>query len=264
MEHIIPTSILQSEREFFDREAAGLREDLMVPADQIERYRRPRRRALNVPKDGLFADAVPLEGKRVLDYGCGSGTDACILAACGAQVTAFDVSPQSLAVAEQRAQLHGLSDRIHFDLREAGNTGYPPGSFDIIVGDAILHHLHMALPAVYAEIDRLLTPTGTAYFIEPVANSLVLRALRRIVPVKLYATPDERQLVYKDFEPLRQYFSKVEILHYHCLERLYRVLGHGRLAARVRKTLRWLDYQAQRLLPFVRRYYGLVLVIARR
>ena len=91
------------------------------------------------------------------------------------------------------------------------------------------------------------------------ANSPLLRALRRMIPVKTNATKDERQLVYKDLEPLRAHFSSVQILHFYCLERLHRVVGR-----RLRKPLRWLDHYAQRLFPFLQRYYGEVLVIARR
>jgi 2-polyprenyl-3-methyl-5-hydroxy-6-metoxy-1,4-benzoquinol methylase len=252
---------LKREEAFFDRDASALSDEALrvpTPAD-IERYKHARKSALNEPKDALFTHLLPLEGKRALDYGCGHGEDACLLAACGAQVTAFDLSPVSIAQAQRRADLHNLGDQIRFDVRAAGSTGYEPGSFDIITGFAILHHLHQCLPEIYKEIDALLAPHGTAYFLEPVANSSVLRGLRRLVPVKTGATPDERQLYYKDFEPLKQYFSRVEFVHFYCLERMYRILGKWCM-----KPLRWLDYQLQRFLPFLRRYFGIVMVIARR
>jgi SAM-dependent methyltransferase len=181
------------------------------------------------------------------------------LAACGAQVAAFDLSPVSVAKTQRRAELNGLADRITVDVRTAGQTGYEPASFDVVVGIAVLHHLHTMLPEIYQEVAQLLKPGGTACFIEPVANSPLLRALRRIIPVKRYATEDEIQLVYGHLQPLRSYFASVEIFHFYCLERLYRILGN-----RVRKPLRWFDHQAQRFLPFLRRFYGQVLVIARR
>lgn len=43
-----------------------------------------------------------LLGQRVLDIGCGTGIDACFLAARGVRVVACDSSPQMLAVTEQR------------------------------------------------------------------------------------------------------------------------------------------------------------------
>jgi hypothetical protein len=104
-----------------------------------------------------------------------------------------------------------------------------------------------------------LKPGGTACFIEPVANSPALSAVRRMVPVRKYATDDERQLTYRDLRPLHLYFSSVEIRHFYCLERLHRILGQS-----FRKPLRWIDCHAQRLFPSLLRFYGQVLVIARR
>jgi SAM-dependent methyltransferase len=252
---------LESERAFFDREASSLsEEELRIPTPaQVERYRQARPSPFNEPKDTLFSLLMPLQGKRVCDYGCGHGEDACLLAACGAQVTAFDLSPGSIAQARRRARMHGLEERIQFDVREAGKTGYAPGTFDIVTGFAILHHLHQILPVIYQEIDSLLTPDGAAYFIEPVANSAFLRRIRRLTPVKTEATPDERQLTYDDLEPLQQYFSEVRMHHFHGLERLNRLLGSYETG-----VFRWLDSQAQRLFPFLRPYYGIVLVEARR
>jgi 2-polyprenyl-3-methyl-5-hydroxy-6-metoxy-1,4-benzoquinol methylase len=248
------------EQQFFDREADALSEgDLLIPSSSFERYRSARPSPANTAKDSLFADIMPVAGKKVLEYGCGTGHNACLLAEYGAQVNAFDLSPVAIAKARRRAEIHGLAERVQFDTRRAGDTEYPQASFDAVTGFAILHHLHMKLPSIFEEVSGLLAPGGKAYFIEPVANSPLLRHLRPLVPVQTDATPDERQLTYEDLEPLGRYFSSVEIHHHYCLERIHRLVGD-----RLRAPLRWIDNQALRALPFLRRYYGLVLVIARR
>lgn len=254
-------NVLSSERQFFDREAAALAgEDLRIPPDQIERYRTASFRPMNTPKDALFARLVPLDGRRVLDYGCGTGENACLLAACGARVTAFDLSPVSIAVARRRAAAHGLSDKIRFDVLSAGHTNYPAGGFDVVLGFAILHHLHTILPTVFREIAHLLAPGGTVGFIEPVANSPTLHVLRNLIPLKRDATPDERQLRYRDFDPLRRLdFHDIQFAHFYCLERFRRLVGERRAGA-----LRWVDHQVVRVLPPLRRLYGTVLVTARK
>lgn len=252
--------ILQREQAFFDEEVRELSDDdLRIAEDQITRYRTARPDPRNTAKDALFATLLPLEGQRVVDYGCGTGDLACELALCGAQVTAFDLSTASVAKARRRAELHGVDDRLSVDVKAAGDTGYPASSFDVATGAAVLHHLHTELPRVFAELDRILTPNGTACFIEPVANSGLLRALRRIVPVPCHATPDERQLRYEDFEPLRRYFPSLAFHHFYCLERLQRVCGE-----RIARSLRRADFHLQRAVPFLRRCYGVVLVVARR
>ncbi|HEX3127678.1 MAG TPA: class I SAM-dependent methyltransferase [Thermoanaerobaculia bacterium] len=254
----IPETVLADERVFFDREAAALQnDDLILPQDQIERYRRARLGPGNIAKDAMFALLHPLEGKEVLDYACGHGANACLLAACGARVTAFDLSPKAIEKARHRAELNGVADRIQFDVRAAGDTGYPPDRFDVVIGCAVLHHLHMALPEVCEEIVRVLKPDGTACFLEPVANNAFLRFLRPLVPVSRYATENERQLRYQDLEPLRQ-LGSLELHHFLFLERLHRIFGDW-----VRVPLRWHDHHAQRVFPFLRPLYGEVVIVAR-
>jgi ubiquinone/menaquinone biosynthesis C-methylase UbiE len=255
----IPETVLADERTFFDLEAAALRDgDLVLPQDQIERYRRARLGPCSIPKDAMFALLQPLEGKEVLDYACGHGANACLLAACGARVTAFDLSSKAIDKARRRAELHGVADRIQFDVRAAGETGYAAGRFDVVIGCAALHHLHMALAEICDEIVRVLRPGGTACFIEPVAANALLRVLRPLVPVSLYATENERQLRGEDLELLRQRLGPFDVHHFFFLERLHRLLGE-----RVRVPLRRLDHHAQRALPFLRPLYGEVLIVAR-
>ena len=260
MTEVVATeSVLEREQAFFDHEAAALTDrELVIDPSQTRRYREARLRAGNIPKDTLFARLQPLAGKRVLDYGCGTGESTCHLANCGAEVTAFDLSPESVAVARRRADLNGLGGRIRFDVYRAGETGYTAGSFDAIIGFAILHHLHEMLPTIYKEIRTLLAPGGTAYFIEPVANSRFLRGLRSLAPVPSNATPDERQLQYADLELIKNHgFSRVRYDHFHCLTRLTRVTG-----GRGEGVLRRLDHRMLRVAPFLKRWYGIVLMSA--
>jgi SAM-dependent methyltransferase len=53
-------------------------------------------------------------GKRVLEVGCGFGTDSWNFARAGAQLTAVKLSTESLDIAEQRADVMGVADRIRF------------------------------------------------------------------------------------------------------------------------------------------------------
>ena len=73
-----------------------------------------------------------------LDLGTGSGNIAVALAVNipGARITAVDISPQALEVAERNASLNGVEDRIEFipgDLFSALPGGTPP--FDLIVSN---------------------------------------------------------------------------------------------------------------------------------
>ena len=61
-----------------------------------------------------FAEFQRWSGKRVLEIGCGLGTDTINFARAGASVTAVELSARSLDLARQRAEVFGLTDRITF------------------------------------------------------------------------------------------------------------------------------------------------------
>jgi SAM-dependent methyltransferase len=152
----------------------------------------------------------------------------------------------------------GLSDRAHFDVYTAGKTGYPDANFDIVICFAILHHLHMMLDDVYREINRVLKTGGSAYAIEPVANHAIVRSLRKVVPVEVIATPDERQLLNSELQRMEEFgFTDVKFSYTLFLERLHRIFGEQHQG-----PLRRLDDRLERMFPFLRTLYGLVLVSA--
>lgn len=255
-------SLLEHERQFFDAQAAAFGDaKLHMTEETLEQYRSARPRATNGVKDWMFSLLRPLEGKQVIEYGCGTGDSTCLLAAAGATVTALDLSPVSVAKARRRAELLGLSDRVRVLEAEAGSLDLPDGSFDVAFGAGFLHHVHNELPAIYAEIARLLRPGGVACFSEPVANSRVLSALRRVVPVPLDSNGTERQLTYADFEGLSPLFSKVELHHTYLLERaVVRLVPNRRLGA----VIRAFDHYVDRHLPSARPLFGQVIVHAVR
>jgi SAM-dependent methyltransferase len=62
----------------------------------------------------VLAELGAVDGRRMLDLGCGVGAYAIELAARGARVTAVDVSPSMLAYGRQRAAEAGVSGRVEF------------------------------------------------------------------------------------------------------------------------------------------------------
>ena len=89
-----------------------------------------------------FADFERWKGKKVLEIGCGIGTDTMNFARAGAQVTAVDLTEKSLEVARQRAKVFGLEDRITFypgQRREAQRLR-PAEKYDLVYSFGVIHH----------------------------------------------------------------------------------------------------------------------------
>src|SRR5579863_10372030 len=88
-----------------------------------------------------FAEFEKSRGKKVLEIGCGIGTDTINFAASGAQVTAVDLTEKSLEVARQRAKVFGLEDRITFIQANAEklSESVPVEPYDLIYSFGVIH-----------------------------------------------------------------------------------------------------------------------------
>ena len=101
-------------------------------------------------------------GKRVLEIGCGIGADTINFARHGAAVTAVDLSEKSLAVARQRAEVFGLSDRINFvrvDAEELDRALHSAPSYDLVYSFGVIHHTPNP-DRVLGQIRKQLKPGG--------------------------------------------------------------------------------------------------------
>jgi 2-polyprenyl-3-methyl-5-hydroxy-6-metoxy-1,4-benzoquinol methylase len=89
-----------------------------------------------------FAQFERWKGKKVLEIGCGIGTDTISFARAGAQVTAVDLTEKSLEVARQRAKVFGLEDRVRFIQANAErlSDSVPVEKYDLIYSFGVIHH----------------------------------------------------------------------------------------------------------------------------
>ncbi len=89
-----------------------------------------------------FAQFKRWRDKKVLEIGCGIGTDTINFARHGAYVTAVELSEQSLDIARQRAEIYGLHDRIRFYLGNAEELSHfvPIEPYDLIYSFGVIHH----------------------------------------------------------------------------------------------------------------------------
>jgi SAM-dependent methyltransferase len=101
--------------------------------------------------------AAGLEGKCVLVPGCGFGEDAIRLSRLGAHVYGFDLSPEIVAIAKQRAATFAGEDVV-LDVMPSETMTYPANFFDAVVFVDILHHVD--IERTMAEVRRVMKPGG--------------------------------------------------------------------------------------------------------
>jgi 2-polyprenyl-3-methyl-5-hydroxy-6-metoxy-1,4-benzoquinol methylase len=89
-----------------------------------------------------FADFDRWRGKKVLEIGCGIGTDTINFARHGATVTVAELSDESMKVAQQRAKVFDLQDRITFHNGNAEELAdfVPPEPYDLVYSFGVIHH----------------------------------------------------------------------------------------------------------------------------
>jgi len=94
------------------------------------------------PHIPLFAEFERWNGKKVLEIGCGIGTDTLNFARSGARVTAVDVSEKSIELAKKRAGVFGVADSIEFYCGNAEELSkiIPPAQYDLIYSFGVIHH----------------------------------------------------------------------------------------------------------------------------
>jgi ubiquinone/menaquinone biosynthesis C-methylase UbiE len=99
------------------------------------------------------------EGARLLEIGCGMGTDLLQFARGGARCTGVDLTPRSIQITRHRFALYGMAG--DFMLADGEHLPFGDESFDVVYSNGVLHHTPDTERAV-AEVHRVLRPGGIA------------------------------------------------------------------------------------------------------
>jgi SAM-dependent methyltransferase len=195
---------------------------LRVKESTIARYAAPPS-STAYPLEYAYHLLGNVRGRTVVDFGCGSGANTVLLTGRGAHVIAVDISTDLVRLGERRLTVSGRAGQAHFVVGSAHDLPLPDESVDVVFGMAILHHLDLDL--VSREVFRILKPGGRAIFEEPVRNSRLLRALRRVIPIRdPDVSPFERPLT---DDELRRFSAPFLVAHSRAFS-----LPHVRVAER--------------------------------
>jgi SAM-dependent methyltransferase len=110
----------------------------------------------HIPDAAGFSGA---RGLRVLEIGCGLGTDGAQFAKAGADYTGIDLTEAAIELARTRFEVSGLAGE--FRVADGENLDFPDSSFDLVYSHGVLHHTPDTARAVQ-EIHRVLKPGGRA------------------------------------------------------------------------------------------------------
>ena len=110
----------------------------------------------HIPAAADFSNA---RGKKVLEIGCGLGTDGAQFALAGADYTGIDLTDAAIDLARRRFDLFNLPGA--FRTADAENLDFPDESFDVVYSHGVLHHTPDTVRAVQ-EVHRVLRPGGRA------------------------------------------------------------------------------------------------------
>jgi SAM-dependent methyltransferase len=153
-----------------------------------------------------------IQGKRILDIGCGDGRSSLYFAMKGANVIALDISEVAINNLNEFCKANNINNlqAIKISAFEIENLG----QFDFIFGNLILHHLE-PFDDFSSTLRQVITSNGKAFFHENNAFSNLLIWFRNNLVGKYgipkYGDDDEFPLMPKEVDMLRKHFSiKVE------------------------------------------------------
>lgn len=123
--------------------------------DQVEVHRYSQY-APWMPRVMGFAE---FRGARLLEIGCGMGTDLLQFARGGARCVGIDLTPRSVEITRHRFALYGVDGA--FMIADGERLPFASESFDVVYSNGVLHHTPDTAGAI-REVHRVLRPGGTA------------------------------------------------------------------------------------------------------
>jgi ubiquinone/menaquinone biosynthesis C-methylase UbiE len=158
-----------------------------------------------------LVDFSGFKGQRLLEVGCGIGTDLVRFAKGGARVTGVDLAQTAIDLARKNFELNGVAaDELRVANGEA--LPYADASFDVVYGHGVIQYTSNA-PQLIREMHRVLKPGGTGIFM--VYNRVSwLNAMSKVmkVPLEHEDAPVLKKYSIGEFKALLKPFAETRIV----------------------------------------------------
>jgi 2-polyprenyl-3-methyl-5-hydroxy-6-metoxy-1,4-benzoquinol methylase len=152
-----------------------------------------------------------IEGRELLEIGCGIGDDTIRYVQLGARVTSIDISEIAVQRVSERLNAIGLTADVR--VMDAFEVQTLEKRFDMVVGRFILHHLE-PFDELAALLASCLNPEGHIVFIENNGHNPLLLFARKYISgrygIPKYGDEYEHPLMPDEVAMLSTYFEKVE------------------------------------------------------
>lgn len=138
-----------------------------------------------------------ISGKKVLEVGCSSGSDALAYSEFASSYAGVDISDEAIS----NCRKLGIDD-AEFYCADGHHLPIEDESVDCVIVKGVLHH--MDLFTAFSEIRRVLKIGGVLIFIEPLGTNPLFRAYRSLTPSA--RTADERPFTLADLRLMSSFF----------------------------------------------------------
>ena len=153
----------------------------------------------------VVASGLVPEKARVLDVGCGTGSDALFLSAMGYATTAIDISPEALNIAAKRSAALGLT--VDWRVGDVLEIPLEDSQFDFVCDRGCFHHILESNRPRYAnEISRVLHPQGVLFLVGSCKSHMFVPVDERAVKQTF-----DRQFEHSRLVPLTMVSDNVEL-----------------------------------------------------
>lgn len=126
-----------------------------------------------------FIDGMDQRGKRILDVGCGVGENAVFHACKGwDNVSAIDISSDSIEVAKQLAEKFRVQDKIQFQVGSSNSLPYPDNYFDIVYSHGLLSFVNKSKTIM--EMRRVVKKNGLVIICDTLRAGSVINGIRSL------------------------------------------------------------------------------------
>lgn len=180
----------------------------------------------------IVKELLELDGRRVVDVGCGEGRFTRALATQGAEVFGIDINDAALAAASAAPG----GENVTYLLGRAEDLPFEDASIDVVVYSNSLHHIDADnMAQALGEAARVLKPEGKLCVIEPLAEGSYFEAMRLVkdetdVRAKAYEALSKAQALGLEHETELRYDEPRRFESYEAFRQRQQAIAEARRA----------------------------------